>query len=289
MSRAPVSAAAAHPSPPRPKPKPPAYRRAPPPPPRHLPLSTAPGMAGGMIRPLTIDPTIDATTTSSSRSIRDSDDWSRSSPTPPSVRRVSSTTSLRASPLSSRPNENSLRRAETTTNNCIARGDGAMKYSTPGPVIGGDRSRCRPDPESSSASALPPSIEAAKKAPSPSPNPPPPVVSFASAASLATSILRLAASALDKGECDYDVNPTELYLAVQDGRWDDAIERCITHPREASTWVYRRDEGGKLRWRLLPLHAAALFRAPEGAVRALLDADPGGCAPPPRFTLPGAL
>ena len=106
--------------------------------------------------------------------------------------------------------------------------------------------------------------------------------SLASAATLATSVLRLAASAvLDRGgECDYDVNPTGLYLAVQDGRWGYAIERCATHPREASTWVIRRggEGGGKLRWRMLPLHAAALFRAPVETVRALLGAYPGGAS-----------
>ena len=87
-------------------------------------------------------------------------------------------------------------------------------------------------------------------------------------------------------ECDYDVNPTELYLAVQDRRWDDVVQRSNTHPREASTWVYRREEangnsdGGKtlLRWRLLPLHAASIFRAPKEAVVALLVANPEGAA-----------
>ena len=45
-------------------------------------------------------------------------------------------------------------------------------------------------------------------------------------------------------ECDYDINPTELYLAVQDGRWDDVLERSKTHSHEASTWVYRQDDVG---------------------------------------------
>jgi len=85
-------------------------------------------------------------------------------------------------------------------------------------------------------------------------------------------------------ECDYDINPTELYLAVQDGRWDDVMDRSKTHSHEASTWVYRQDDvGGKgamklLRWRLLPLHAAVIFRAPKEVVIALLVANSDSAA-----------
>ena len=89
-------------------------------------------------------------------------------------------------------------------------------------------------------------------------------------------------------EYDYDVNPTKLYLAVQDLRWDDVVQQSNTHPREASTWVYRREEANgnsdrgagamKLRWRLLPLHAASIFRAPKEAFMALLVANPKGAA-----------
>lgn len=80
-------------------------------------------------------------------------------------------------------------------------------------------------------------------------------------------------------ECDYDINPTELYLAVQDGRWDDVLNRSKTHPHEASTWVYRQEGAMKqLRWRLLPLHAAVIFRAPKEAVIALLVANSDSAA-----------
>ena len=85
-------------------------------------------------------------------------------------------------------------------------------------------------------------------------------------------------------ECDYDINPTELYLAVQDGRWNDVMDRSKTHSHEASTWVYRQDDvGGKgamklLRWRLLPLHAAVIFRAPKEVVIALLVANSDSAA-----------
>lgn len=79
-------------------------------------------------------------------------------------------------------------------------------------------------------------------------------------------------------ECDYDTNPTELYLSVQRKDWDGAVERSATCPHEASTWVSRKEADGKLRWRLLPLHAAIIFRAPERTVSALLFAYAQGAA-----------
>lgn len=79
-------------------------------------------------------------------------------------------------------------------------------------------------------------------------------------------------------ECDYDSNPTELYLSVQRKDWDGAVERANSCPNEASTWVSRKESDGKLRWRLLPLHAAIIFRAPERTVSALLFAFAQGAA-----------
>lgn len=79
-------------------------------------------------------------------------------------------------------------------------------------------------------------------------------------------------------ECDYDSNPSELYLAVQRKDWDGALERVATCPQEASTWVSRKESDGKLRWRLLPLHAAIIFRAPECTISALLFAFNQGAA-----------
>ena len=79
-------------------------------------------------------------------------------------------------------------------------------------------------------------------------------------------------------ECDYDTNPTELYLAVQRKDWEAAVERAAAVSQEASTWVSRKEADGKLRWRLLPLHAAIIFRAPERAISALLNAFPQGVA-----------
>lgn len=79
-------------------------------------------------------------------------------------------------------------------------------------------------------------------------------------------------------ECDYDTSPTELYLAVQRKDWEGAIDRAAAFPQEASTWVSRKEADGKLRWRLLPLHAAIIFRAPEKTISALLGAFSQGAA-----------
>ncbi|KAL7519381.1 hypothetical protein ACHAWX_004143 [Stephanocyclus meneghinianus] len=79
-------------------------------------------------------------------------------------------------------------------------------------------------------------------------------------------------------ECDYDTNPTELYLAVQKKDWEAAATIAAEFPHEASTWVSRKESDGKLRWRLLPLHAAIIFKAPAKAVGALLCAFAHGAA-----------
>lgn len=77
-------------------------------------------------------------------------------------------------------------------------------------------------------------------------------------------------------ECDFDLDPTELYELLQLRNWEEAIQRCKEHEREARTWVSRKEKDGKLRWRLLPLHAGVIFKAPEIVIEALLAAYPKG-------------
>ena len=77
-------------------------------------------------------------------------------------------------------------------------------------------------------------------------------------------------------ECDYDINPTHLYQNLQLRNWEKTIELCKTHENEARTWVLRKESNGKLRWRLLPLHAAVIFKAPDEVIKALLAAYPRG-------------
>jgi hypothetical protein len=79
-------------------------------------------------------------------------------------------------------------------------------------------------------------------------------------------------------ECDYDANPTELYLAIQRKDWRGAEAICTTDPHDATTWVARRETDGKLRWRLLPLHAAIIFRAPLPTIKALVEVHPDAAA-----------
>eukprot|EP00934_Nitzschia_sp_Nitz4_P007320 Nitzschia sp. Nitz4//scaffold79_size90958//87558//90409//NITZ4_005042-RA/size90958-augustus-gene-0.180-mRNA-1//-1//CDS//3329558300//7310//frame0 len=80
-------------------------------------------------------------------------------------------------------------------------------------------------------------------------------------------------------ECDYDRNPTILYQAIEAKRWDAAIglfaaDKCA---KQSATWVVRKETSGKLRWRLLPLHAAIIFGCPLQLVECLL-ADYAGAA-----------
>jgi len=75
-------------------------------------------------------------------------------------------------------------------------------------------------------------------------------------------------------ECDFDTSPTPLYISLLKKEWSAAIVRTRAAPDEAKTWVSRAEPNGSLRWRLLPIHAAIIFRAPENVIEALLDAYP---------------
>jgi len=79
-------------------------------------------------------------------------------------------------------------------------------------------------------------------------------------------------------ECDYDTNPTDLYTAIQRKDWRGAEAVLDNTPHDASTWVARREADGKLRWRLLPLHAAIIFKAPLPTIKALLEVHPEAAA-----------
>ena len=70
--------------------------------------------------------------------------------------------------------------------------------------------------------------------------------------------------------CNFDTDATKLYLSIQLRKWDEATARANAHPNETKTWVSRYEDSGNLRWRLLPLHAAIIFKAPLNTIRALL-------------------
>jgi hypothetical protein len=73
-------------------------------------------------------------------------------------------------------------------------------------------------------------------------------------------------------ECDYDFNPTVLYQAIEAKQWEYAISIFTKNKQDnqSSTWVIRKESNGKLRWRLLPLHAAVIFGAPFKLVELLV-------------------
>ena len=76
--------------------------------------------------------------------------------------------------------------------------------------------------------------------------------------------------------CDYDTNVSALYELLESSQWDKARIRCRTNPKEVRTWIVRRDQqrNGKVRWKLLPLHAAVIFQAPTDVVASMLEAYP---------------
>jgi hypothetical protein len=77
-------------------------------------------------------------------------------------------------------------------------------------------------------------------------------------------------------ERDFDEDPTDLYVMIQKKAWKETVERAQETPEEARIWVSRKEKDGRLRWRLLPIHAAIIFKAPEDVVEALLAAYPKG-------------
>ena len=94
-----------------------------------------------------------------------------------------------------------------------------------------------------------------------------------------------------KLECDYDVNPTELYQAIEARQWQYVMnmfhteeadkeneiknqEKEVSFAEQANTWVVRKEQDGRLRWRMLPLHALMVFKAPYKVVDAILSVAP---------------
>lgn len=78
--------------------------------------------------------------------------------------------------------------------------------------------------------------------------------------------------------CDYDRSVTQLYEMIESSQWKNACARCHTHPEEVYTWVVRSDANGNIRWKLLPLHAAVIFKAPLSLIEDLLRTHPVGAA-----------
>ncbi len=88
--------------------------------------------------------------------------------------------------------------------------------------------------------------------------------------------ITLSSRVTQTNEQDYNKDPTELYLTLQRKDWQQAIELLGNDAQQAATWVSRKESGGGLLWRLLPIHAAIIFSAPESVVEAVLKAFPEG-------------
>jgi hypothetical protein len=73
-------------------------------------------------------------------------------------------------------------------------------------------------------------------------------------------------------ECDFEKNPTAIYLLIQQQDWDGVEYQAPNFPEEVRTFVYRRNPDGVLKWRLLPIHCAILHDAPFSALDALMKA-----------------
>jgi len=74
---------------------------------------------------------------------------------------------------------------------------------------------------------------------------------------------------------NYDESCTVLYKAIENKDWNKAIAQCVCAPEEASQFLYRKD-AKKLRWKLMPIHASLIFKAPSNVVESLLKANPQG-------------
>lgn len=98
--------------------------------------------------------------------------------------------------------------------------------------------------------------------------------SVASGSTLSTSIY----SGTAKVEANYDTDPTVLYSLIQRRKWDDAVKRIKSYPAEAHTWVFRMEKNNKnkIRWRILPIHVALVFKADIAVIEALVSAYPQG-------------
>lgn len=74
---------------------------------------------------------------------------------------------------------------------------------------------------------------------------------------------------------DFDLGASPLYRAIDTRSWKQAYKILRKSPKEASTWVYRRDrETSGYKWMFLPLHVACFSGAPLDLVKKLVKACP---------------
>jgi DNA-directed RNA polymerase subunit RPC12/RpoP len=111
-------------------------------------------------------------------------------------------------------------------------------------------------------------------------------------------------------ERDYDVNPTKLFMYLQQRAWGLALQQLQKNPEEAKVWVYRKqtpkaaenvkdgyksealvlasqdlvvhdgNTENKLRWKLLPLHASIVLGAPVDIIVEIIRVYPAAARKP---------
>jgi hypothetical protein len=74
-------------------------------------------------------------------------------------------------------------------------------------------------------------------------------------------------------EAKTNVATNYLYKVIESRSWDAVLELIQNDPSEAATWITREENHS---WKLLPIHAAIIFKAPEFIIEALLQAYPDG-------------
>lgn len=88
-------------------------------------------------------------------------------------------------------------------------------------------------------------------------------------------------------EVAYSSGPPELFLAIEQCRWDDAVKACRDRPDQAMVWV--KSSGTEQTsfdwnvWRRLPIHEACRRQPPPILLSALLDAYPASVAAKTHF------
>jgi chromosome segregation ATPase len=74
-------------------------------------------------------------------------------------------------------------------------------------------------------------------------------------------------------EVEFNVNPTSLFLHIDQSEWAEAADRARCVPIEAKTWLVSK-VGTRVEWRYLPLHLCLQFNPPYDVIEALLSVYP---------------
>lgn len=99
-------------------------------------------------------------------------------------------------------------------------------------------------------------------------------------ASAAASVVRPSSSTwvVEEREVKYEEGATELFMLVEDAKWEDVCDRVEEEPTEARVWVVSSGTENTVFswsvWRRLPLHEACRRQPPPLVIYSLLSAYP---------------